>query len=443
MRRHTRSRRWPNNLRVPPYRALHPADAEAWFMLGTLRGRSGDHAGAEAALRQALAVFPEFAQACLNLGHALEVHGNGAEAEACYLRAVALKPDLAEAHEALGRLCQLCGEWPAAEEHYQVALRLHPAAVGAALALAALLTRRSRPLDALAVLEQAWHHDQSRGELACALARVCLDLDRCEEAVHYVQQARRHQPDLVAAHTLEVEILLRRGARAEAEALLAPLLPRYREHPAIALAYGALGIGSDLASGADARLESVLAETALGDAPRMHLRRVRYDAYAQRYHTRTAAGDPDARRVIDALPVNFLHLCLVTLLFPVAHIIHCVREPLDTCFACYTAGDDQGRLAYADELEHLGRYYRQYQRLMMHWRETLQTPILEVCYQDLVNQPERVLREMVRFCGLRWSRQTYQDAPPPSHPVAAQPIRGQWHHYLFHLDSLRQALAGK
>ena len=173
----------------------------------------------------------------------------------------------------------------------------------------------------------------------------------------------------------------------------------------------------------------------------MQLRRERYDAYAQRYLTRTAAIDPDARRVIDALPENFLHLGLVTLLFPVAQVIHCVREPLDTCFACYTAADDQGRLAYAGELAHLGRYYRQYQRLMMHWRETLQTPILEVRYQDLVNQPERVLREMVRFCGLRWSRQTYQDAPP--HPVAAQPIRGEWHHYQSHLESLRQALAGK
>src|SRR3569623_783514 len=138
-----------------------PADAEAWFMLGTLRGRSGDHAGAEAALRQALAVFPEFAQACLNLGPALELHGTGAEAEACSLRDVALKPDLAEAHEALGRLCQQRGEWPAAEEHYQVALRLHPAATGAALALAALFTRRGRLPDALAALEQAWHHDHT------------------------------------------------------------------------------------------------------------------------------------------------------------------------------------------------------------------------------------------------------------------------------------------
>src|SRR3569623_951936 len=243
--------------------ARDPADAEAWFMLGTLRGRSGDHAGAEAALRQALAVFPEFAQACLNLGHALEVHGNGAEAEAYYLRAVDLKPDLAEAHEALGWLCQQRGEWPAAEEHYQVALRLHPAATGAALALAALLTRRGRLSDALAALEQAWHHDHTHGELACALARVCLDLDRCEDALHFVQQARRHQPDLVAAHTLEVEILLRRGARAEAEVLLAPLLPRYREHPAIALAHGALSVGSAHACGAVARLEGVLAETAL------------------------------------------------------------------------------------------------------------------------------------------------------------------------------------
>src|SRR3569832_2744977 len=180
---------------------------------------------------------------------------------------------------------------------------------------------------------------------------------------------------------------------------------------------------------------------ALGDAPRMQLRRERYDAYAQRYLTRTAAIAPDARRVIDALPENFLHLGLVTLLFPVAQVIHCVREPLDTCFACYTAADDQGRLAYAGELAHLGRYYRHYQRLMMHWRETLQSPILEVRYQYLVNQPDRVLRDMVRFCGLRGGRQACRGAPP--RPGAARPGRGGGRHYQSHLDSLRQALAGK
>jgi len=70
-------------------------------------------------------------------------------------------------------------------------------------------------------------------------------------------------------------------------------------------------------------------------------------------------------RVTDKMPVNFVHLGLIALLFPRAHIIHCRRNPLDTCLSCYFQ-NFSGNHAYAGDLKHLGHYYRQYQRLISH-----------------------------------------------------------------------------
>src|SRR5262249_40911307 len=50
-------------------------------------------------------------------------------------------------------------------------------------------------------------------------------------------------------------------------------------------------------------------------------------------HLRRLGGDAD--RVIDKMPHNFLHLGLIAVLFPRTRIVHCRRDPLDTCVSAY------------------------------------------------------------------------------------------------------------
>ena len=54
------------------------------------------------------------------------------------------------------------------------------------------------------------------------------------------------------------------------------------------------------------------------------------------------------------------------------------------------------------DLQRLGIAYTDYQRVMMHWQQVLQKPILEVQYEQLVSDQQRVSREIVEFCGLPW-----------------------------------------
>ncbi|HIB84479.1 MAG TPA: sulfotransferase family protein, partial [Chromatiaceae bacterium] len=112
----------------------------------------------------------------------------------------------------------------------------------------------------------------------------------------------------------------------------------------------------------------------------------------------------DSRYVIDKTPGNFLQLGLIRHLFPNAHIIHIRRDPLDTCLSCYFH-DFGGNHPYAYDLTSLGQYYRQYQLVMAGWRDLLDLKLLEIRYEDIVNDLEGKARELVTFLGLEWEPQ--------------------------------------
>jgi tetratricopeptide (TPR) repeat protein len=110
---------------------------------------------------------------------------------------------------------------------------------------------------------------------------------------------------------------------------------------------------------------------------------------------------PDAARVIDKMPGNFLHLGFIQMILPGARIIHCMRNPLDNCLSCYFT-DFLGYHPYAYDQADLGFYYCQYLRLMNHWQEVTGLPLYTVQYENLVNNQEAISREMIDFCGLPW-----------------------------------------
>jgi tetratricopeptide (TPR) repeat protein len=169
---------------------------------------------------------------------------------------------------------------------------------------------------------------------------------------------------------------------------------------------------------------------------------------ADRYLERLARLDGPALRVTDKMPLNFLHLGLIAAMLPRARIIHCVRDPLDVCLSCYF--QDFGSVNFSSDLEDLGRFYRDYERLMAHWRAVLPLPLMEVGYEDLVENQEAVSRRMVAFCGLGWDDRclAYHQNPRPVHTASQVQVRqpvykssvGRWRQYATHLQPLFLAL---
>lgn len=154
-------------------------------------------------------------------------------------------------------------------------------------------------------------------------------------------------------------------------------------------------------------------------------------------------------RVTDKMPTNFLYLGLIALLFPGASIIHCRRDPLDVCLSCYFQ-NFAGNHPYSANLRDLGHYYRQYQRLMAHWRKVLPIEIHNVDYERLVLEPEQTSRRLIESVGLEWQpacREFYK-AQRHVHTASVVQVRQplyhssiqRWRHYDRFLQPLKKML---
>ena len=172
---------------------------------------------------------------------------------------------------------------------------------------------------------------------------------------------------------------------------------------------------------------------------------------AEVYLRKMARQFPNARRFVDKMPTNFLHLGLIALLFPRAQIIHCRRDPMDTCFSMF-ALSFSGRHPYAYNMEHLAHFYAEYERLMEHWQKVCPVPILEIRYEDVIADTEAKTREILDFCRLDWDDdclrfyETGRTVPTASSWQVRQPVYrssvSRWQRYEEHLRPLRAALEG-
>ena len=157
-----------------------------------------------------------------------------------------------------------------------------------------------------------------------------------------------------------------------------------------------------------------------------------------------------AHRVTDKMPQNFLYIGLIALLFPNARIIHCCRDPLDTCVSCFTMHLKGHNHAYAGDLRTLGLYYREYMSLMAHWREVLPVPIYDLDYERLIDAPEEQIPKLIEFVGLPWDpacltpQESARAVTTLSRMQVRQPIYrtsvGRWRRYEKHIGPLKAAL---
>ncbi len=133
-------------------------------------------------------------------------------------------------------------------------------------------------------------------------------------------------------------------------------------------------------------------------------------------------------------------------------MIHCRRDPLDTCVSCYTQTLSPYKHPYAAGLGHLGLVYRQYERLMSHWSQVLDLRVQELPYEDLVRNQEDATRRILQFCGLEWDDRClrYYETKRTARTVSYDQVRrpmyatsvGRHRHFETHLGPLKQALAG-
>lgn len=158
---------------------------------------------------------------------------------------------------------------------------------------------------------------------------------------------------------------------------------------------------------------------------------------------------PPGSLVTNKRPDAFALLGLLKAQFPNARFVNTVRDARDTCLSIWFQQFD-GRLSYANDLADIAHHYRQYRRLMSHWRSVLGDSVFDADYDRFVAEPRPVAESLLGFLGLEWHegclepRRVAARVRTASVGQVRQPLyqrsSGRWRNYEKQLSGLARIL---
>ncbi len=201
------------------------------------------------------------------------------------------------------------------------------------------------------------------------------------------------------------------------------------------------------------RMQVMLAASSPYPACVAGLTDVKVNAFRSEYETaQVRHGFGPAESYINKNLENYIHLGLIALLFPDAKVIVPRREPRDVAVSCVMSNFKPEKYPYLSTLEHIALAYRQWERLMSHWKSVLDLGFLDVGYEDLVRDQDAWTRRMLEFVGLPWDDRCSQfwksgrTVMTLSYDQVSRPMYdtsiGRWKHYENHLAPFITAMGG-
>jgi len=395
---------------------LLPSLTEAWFRIGALVYELGHREEAIGCFRRAVATGGKTSFGRLGKARALLAEDRNQEAEQILRQTLSLDPSNAMGHDLLGNLLSEFGRFNEARECFQRAIEIAPLLAGCYYDLV-----RCRPVtsDDNGLLQRMEAALATPGLEAAQLLRVHLAIGKAADDLGDYALAMKH---------FDAADEVRRSAKSFDSAAFSIEIDRLIAHCTPELIAKASELGSPDAtpvlivgmprSGTTLVEQIVSMHPEVGAGDELHFWNERGAAWHlsgaagnQKAFLSKAAADylrvlreisPKARRVTDKMPFNFLWAGLIHLVFPRAVVIHCRRAAVDTALSIHQTHFHPG-LAFPTGGSELVAYFRDYQRLIAHWRRVLpEDRFVEVDYQELTSAPEPVIRRIVAACGLSW-----------------------------------------
>jgi len=453
--------------------AAQPQYYAAYNNIAAILKKLGRFDEAIASYRRALAINPKYADAHCNLGTvflALDRYEDTIEQSEKALR---LDPSMAGAHNNIGVALQALGRVEEAGRTYETALQLAPRQATIHLNLAYL--RRFTPGDPRIAAMEKLAEDvaalDTEGQIALhfALGKAFSDLGQYERSFRHLRDGNALKRAQLAYDEKETLSLLER-----IRTIFMPVLMQQKSgggDPSNAPVFvvGMPRSGTTLVEQILASHSEVHGAGEIETFDQALIRFTRRNGVSTAFpdmvpgisadqmaelgadyvgSIRSAA--PAAARVVNKLPLNFKYIGLIHLALPNARIVHIRRDPMDTCFSCFSLLFS-GNQAFAYDQGELARYYRGYVALMEHWRSVLPPGVMiEVQYEDLVADLEGQAWAIVDHCGLPWEaaclafHKTERPVKTASSIQVREPVYrtsvGRWRPYESFLQPLMEAL---
>lgn len=399
--------------------ALDPAVPLLHAKLGQLLLLANATQEAISVLRQALTLDPKSVPVRLNLAQALTDLGEVSAAETLTREALFLNPKDATAHRMLGRILQQNGQFAEAAKSFQTAIQIQPNLVAAYFALTyskkvtdedKCLIQRMESLSSAPQLNEA-----DRSLIHYALGKAFDDRGEFSPAAAHFEQANR---SALSARGAQFDAALE-AAQVERIIDLFPehVFSRYPDAGSTCrrpiFIVGMIRSGTTLVEQILSRHLDVFAGGELrywtDNEPRILLEMVEnaipdIGAWVSGYEAELDRISQSATHITDKMPLNYWAVGLIHLAYPNAKIIHCRRNPFDNCLSIYVTPFRHAP-SFGHDVVNIATGYRQYLHLMDHWRSVLPpSTMIDMDYEELVDNPETNIRKMVQFCGLEWDQ---------------------------------------
>lgn len=426
-----------------------PFDVAAMRMLAELAGRIGRYRDAEALLRRAIELSPAFTAARANLalvlyrlnrpseaiaelatvvvedpdnpGHAnLQAAAFGRigdfdAAIALYERVLADAPAQPRVWMSFGHMLKTVGRQADGIAAYRRAIELLPSLGEAWWSLANLKTVRFDEADIARMktaLAATGISDEDRFHLDFALGKAFEDRREPEPAfAHYAAGNARRRAQL-AYDADETTRFVDRSIATFDTAFFAERSGHGCPAPDPIFILGMPRAGSTLIEQILSSHSQVEGTSELPDIPALARGEPTYpeglsdwspdrlreagEAYLARTRVQRRTDRPF---FIDKLPNNWAHVPFLQLILPNARIIDARRHPLGCCFSNFKQHFARGQ-GFSYGLDDMGRYYRDYVRLMAHMDAVLPGRVHRVLYEDMVDDTEATVRTLLDACGL-------------------------------------------
>jgi tetratricopeptide (TPR) repeat protein len=125
-----------------------------------------------------------------------------------------------------------------------------------------------------------------------------------------------------------------------------------------------------------------------------------FETAGRTYLDKLARLNSEARHITDKMPFNMMMIGLIRIALPHAKIIHCVRDPRDTCLSIYKQNFTTGNYRFAYDLRAVGQFHNLYRELMEHWHDVQPGAIYDVSYESLTQNPDDQIRKLLSHCDL-------------------------------------------
>jgi len=436
-----------------------PSNVDALRLMAGVAMRAKQWGDAEMLLERALELAPDYYQGWMDIGMARQEQDKTDAAIEAYERVTRLKPHKPHGYTSAGTVYAMIGKHDEAMERFEKAIEVEPGNFGALSGMGHVLKTIGNQDDAIARYRECVEHNPDHGEtwwslanlktfrftdddiavmekraareslveeqrasFFFALGKAYEDKQDYARAFEYYEKGNTNRREretydpvqTVDLHDSFIEVFSkdflaeRRGVGCQSNApILIVGLPRsgstlieqiLASHPDVEGTHELPDLGRVARSIGLQREDRKTYPKVIG-----FLDDDEFAALGEEYLRRTDRHrETDLPRFTDKLPNNFAHVGFLSLILPNAKVINARRHPLDSCLGSFKQMFARGQPFTYDQFE-LAEFYLQYQRLMDHWHEVLPGTVLDVQYEEVVDDLETQVRRILEHCDLPWN----------------------------------------